>query len=166
MIKLEVKLENRPGSLCDFLTKFKEAKINLADIYSFPDQEDLGSGKHWFLMQAETSAIRMNMLLQEWNLPNVEVNVFDGDWPEYYHRKINQPGTTVTEGVSGANKYWYLVQAITSDDDEVAELKALGLDIECKNGSQLETEFTVELMEEQATSLKTHPAVTRMRRMW
>lgn len=54
----------------------------------------------------------------------------------------------------------YHVKAITKDDDEVAELADLGLEIEIdENGCQLSLEFVVEMSEEEIGKLRAHPAV-------
>ncbi|MDX1986244.1 MAG: hypothetical protein SFV17_06125 [Candidatus Obscuribacter sp.] len=54
----------------------------------------------------------------------------------------------------------FKVTAMTMHDGEVSELAALGLNIETKNGRQTNTEFVVELTDEQAKLLQEHSAVT------
>lgn len=62
-------------------------------------------------------------------------------------------------------KHKYTVFAITENDDEIAEVAALGLTITTTDGSQDETEFEVELTEAQAEALKAHPAVFRITKL-
>lgn len=59
----------------------------------------------------------------------------------------------------------YLVNAVTMHDGEVNELKALGVDITVTNGSQDQTEFEVELSDEQAAAVRAHGAVFYMTEM-